>query len=378
MVDEDLEQLQVGDSLIGKITYLCLELGRGVNDLVRVWLDNGNDGYVKTAILIDMIVTLKEKVSAETAAANSLTHKEQYDQQTAQAISRLTIPMDEDLAASYGVNLSEAYREAASMDKEKKLDYLEKIYWDLLQVRTLGAHNMRKPFDYLQSMNDMAYSEVLKTQSDEGKALALMFGDPNKAKSFMSSISEDEKEKIVQNMLSMSSLSKKQILDMDANLKLQLINSSLNPSENLVNLFPRTIDMLNSLSPVDEIKVLRKVVATMPEGGTTLKQQFTTLAFIDQWNEEYIEKLVKVATSAELVQLIFLVPEAEDVVLNACPDKMKMIISDDLSMQTPDEQTIAKGVKQLKAKWKQICATEGIAMSNVINFDKQGWMKNVG
>lgn len=376
--DEELDLLQAGEELIGKITFLCLELGKGVNDLVRFWLDNGNEGYLKTAVLVDMIVTLKEKVSAETEAANHA-QKHKYPQETAVAITTLKIPLDTDLASAYGVNLSEAYREAAAMTPEAKLDFLEKIYWDLLQIRTIGAQNMRKPFDYLQSMNDMAFAEALKTQPDDTKALALMFGDPQKTKVFMSSISDTEKEKIVANMMGLTQVSKKQIWDVDTSMKLKLINSTMNPEESLVNLFPRTIDMLNSLSPVDEIKVLRKTVVQMPDGGVTVKQQLTSLAFIDQWHEEYVAKLVKVSTSAELVQLLTLIPEARNIVLGACPDKMRMIIEDDLSMATPDDALLAKSIKQLKGRWKQICASENIAMGNVINFERNNnWMKNAG
>lgn len=375
--EENLELLQVGEELIGKITYLCLELGKGVNDLVRFWLDNGSEGYLKTAVLVDMIVTLKEKVSAETEAAN-LTFKQKYPQETAAAIAKLVIPLDPDLASSYGVNLSEAYREAANMADDVKVEFLEKIYWDLLQIRTLGAHNMRKPFDYLQAMNDMAFAEAMKTQSDEAKALALMFGDSKKTKTFLSTVNEQEKERIVSNMMNLTQVSKKQISDIDSAMKLKLINSTMNPEESLVNLFPRTIELLNTLSPLDEVKVLRRTVATLPDRGLTVKQQHTTLAFVDEWHEEYVAKLVKVSTSAELVHLIQVIPECKDLVLSVCPDKMKMIISDDLAMTTPDENTLAKTIKQLKQKWKTICMNENIAMGHVINLDHKAYgIRNV-
>lgn len=375
--DEDLELLQAGEELIGKITFLCLELGKGVNDLVRFWLDNGKDGYLKTAVLIDMIITLKEKVSTETEAAN-LTNKVKHAHETAAAISSLQIPIDEDLASAFSVNLGEAYREAAVMTQEAKVSLLEKIYWDLVQIRTLGPQNMRQPFDYLQTMNDMAFSEALKTQPDDTKALALMFGDPKKTKAFLSAASATEKEKLITNMMGLSQVSKKQIWDIDSAMKLKLINSSLRPEDNLVDLFPRTIDMLNTMSPIDEIKVLRKTVNQLPDKGVTMKTQLTSLAFIDEWYPEYVAKLVKVSTAQELVQLIQLIPESRDVVLSACPDKMKMIIQDDLDVASKDEAAIGKAMRQLKTRWKNICASENIAMGSVLDPSaKPEWIKNV-
>ena len=132
--------------------------------------------------------------------------------------------------------------------------------------------------------------------------------------------------------------------------------------------------MLNSLSPVDEIKTLRGVIESLPDKGVSIKQQHITLAFIDEWHEEYIVKLLKVAKTNELVELIKMVPEAEDLILRNCPETMKMIIADDIKMKSPDNQTVYKLIKQLKTRWKAIVTTENISMNDVINFEyRQGW-----
>lgn len=372
----NLEKIsQESQLLIGKIGFLHLELGRGVNELVRLWMDNGTDGFLKTAVLVDLIITIKEKLSTD-FSASIIEQRNFLSPEIASAISSLEIPLDEDLAHIHGVSLSEAYRETSRMTLETKLSYFEKIYWDLLQIKTLGLQNMRKPFDYLQSMNDLAYSEVLNTQADDAKALALMFGDAQKSKIFLSSMNTLEKEKIVVNMLKMSQVSKKQIWDIDSSVKLRLLNSSMNPSEEYVNLFPRTIEMLNSMSPMDEILVLRKIVQTLPDGGSTLKQQYTTLAFVDEWNVEYIDKLIKISTSSELVHLIQLIPECANSILAACPEKLKMIITDDLKMQNDNQQDVVRSLKQLKSKFKNLCVTESIPMGKVVSFDKPERMKN--
>jgi hypothetical protein len=380
--DEHLKEKSVGqsaqeDELVGKIIYLCLELNRGVNELVRIWLDNGNDGYLKTAVLIDTIVTLKEKVSAETSAA-SINLKANQSAETSAAIARLSIPLDDDLTTSYGVNLSEAYSQAAQMQVDEKKQYLDKIYWDLLQLRTLGVKNMRKPFDYLQAMSDVDFNEAMKFQADEAKALALMFGDQTKRKNYFSSIQGDEKEKIVQIMIGLSQISKKQIWDFDAAVKVKLISSSLNLSENFVNLLPRTMEMLGSLGAVDEIKMLRKVCTTLPDQGTAIKQQHATLAFIDEWHEPYVTRLVKIASSSELVNLIHVIPEARESVLIVCPDKVRMMVIDDLNLKPSDPQTVEKNMYELRRKWKNICTTQNINISLVVNpFGRTPLIKEV-
>jgi len=339
------------DQLVRKIAFICLELGRQVNDLVRVWLDNGNDGFMKAAVLIDTIVSVREKIRLETGA-----------------IPALAIPLDSDLSTSYEENIAEAYRRTPDLQPHERIDLLEKIYWDLISLKTLGVKSLRRPFDFMQSMNDLNFIETIKTQAESAKALALMYSEPARAQAYLTSINNTDRERVLIEMINSSQISKKQLWDLDASVKVNLINQSMRPEENVVDLFPRTVEILKTLGAVEEIRILRRVSTSLMDGGITIKQQFTTLAFVDEWREEYIAKLVNVASSTELVQLIRLVPEVEQKILNACADKMKMIVQDDLRMPVPDDSTIAKNIRILKQKWINVVLAEAIPMSKVVSI----------
>jgi HAMP domain-containing protein len=359
IVEDELKQPPDTENLLGKITFLCYELGARVNELVRVWLDNGGEGFLKTAVLIDTIVTFRERFIAESKVP-----------------STLKIPLDSDLATSYEVNITEAYRQTAQLTPELRAENLNKIYWDLLSMQTLGVKAMRRPFDYLQSMNDFAYTEALKVQSDEARALALMFADPSKTKLVLETSGDEEKAKMIQSMIKMSQVSKKQIWDIDSSVKIQMLNRALSAEDNVVNLLPRMMDILNSLSPVEEIRVLRKIASGLADHGTTLKQKYVTLAFVDEWHTEFVSKLAAIATTSEMVQLIHLIPDVKETVLSASSERMKMIIRDDLKIQRSDEVALAKSIKQLRQKWRQLCANENIVMGDVISFKKKDDHKN--
>lgn len=339
------------DQLVRKVAFICLELGRQVNDLVRVWLDNGNEGFMKAAVLIDTIVSVREKIRLETGA-----------------IPALAIPLDSDLSSSYEENLAEAYRRTPDLQEHERSDLLEKIYWDLISLKTLGVKSLRRPFDFMQSMNDLSFIETMRTQGESAKALALMYSEPARAQAYLTSINSVERERVLVEMINSSQISKKQIWDLDASVKVNLINQSMSPDENVVDLFPRTVEILKTLGAVEEIRVLRKVSSSLLDGGIIIKQQFTTLAFVDEWREEYIAKLVNVASASELVQLIRLVPEVEQKILNACADKMKMIVEDDLRMPRADDSTIAKNIRILKQKWINVVLSETIPMSKVVSI----------
>lgn len=360
LIDSTLRPPPVLDELLGKISLLCMELGSRVNELVQVWLSNGTEGYLKAAVLIDSIVAVREKMRGESV------------------IAALRIPLDADLATSYEVNIVEAYRQASQMSKETKFEYLGRIYWDLLSIRTLGLESMRRPFDYMQGMNDVDFTELLNAQDNQTKALALMFSDSNRTKIFLEKVDDAGKEQIIHSMLNISQISKKQIRSMDGFLKEKFSQHTQNAEGSLVNLFPRTVDILNSITAVDEIRVLRNVVQALPDEGVTLKQQYVTLAFVDEWHMEYISKLVRIASISELAQLIHMVPEVQESILSVCSDRMKTMLQDDLRMRVPEIGVLDKNMQALRSKWRAFCLNENISMGKVMSFKKRDDLKHAG
>ncbi|NUN06852.1 MAG: hypothetical protein HUU57_13945 [Bdellovibrio sp.] len=348
------------EHILGKIAFVCLELGNKVNELVRVWVDSGENGYIKAALLIDSMMAAREKIMNSTGA-----------------LPAMRIPLDEDIASSQEESLAEAYRQASQMDDFDRLAKLEEIYWDLISVKTLGLQSLRRPFDFLQSLNQESLAEVLEQQKEENKALALMYLPEDTKKTYLNSIEDSEKEKVILQMLIKSQISQKMIWDVDTSLKVTLINQSAQAQEKLVNLFPRTIEVLETLDTLSEIRMLLNIAPSLPDGGLILKQQYTTLAFIADWKPEYVRRLVKSCTGQEVVRLIRTLPAAQEVILSACTDKIRMIVTDDLQLaDQEDALNITKVLSGIKNKWLKIVASENIPMTKVLQVSARGEMRH--
>lgn len=348
------------EHVLGKIAFVCMELGKRVNELVRVWIDSGDEGYVKAALLIDTMLAAREKIMSETGT-----------------LPALQIPLDADIVDSREENLSEGYRQVSTMMDFERFKKLEEIYWDLISVKTLGLQSLRRPFDFLQSLNSLALLEVLQPQRDETKALALMYLPTEAKTEYLNLVDESEKEKIIFQMLNNSHVTQKQIWDLDTAVKVTLLNQGLQSIEKLVNLFPRTVEVLQTLDALGEIRMLKKICPGLPEQGLIVKQQYTTLAFIYEWKPEYVRRLISVATGNEIVILIKTIPEAKEVVLASCTDKVRLIVEDDLKIATQtDERESEKAIRSLKSKWLKISSNENIPMSKVIEQGKKLEEKN--
>lgn len=341
---------------IAKIAFVCMELKEKVNELVRVWLDNGDEGIIKTALLVDAIITAREKILAR-----------------AGALPALQIPLDPEVVQAREENLAEAFREVAAMEIEDRLPKLEQIYWDLISVRTLGLQSLRRPFDFLAGMNTQEIQTVLSTQKTDARALAVMYMDSEVKTEFVNSLHEPERETVIAGVLAYSQISQKTIWDMDTAVKVASMTVAEPNKERVVNLFPRTLEVLQTLNSLDEIRILRRIVPSLPDQGRTLKTQYSTLAFVDSWRPEYVRKLTSVATGDELTTLIRTVPQGKDRILSECPPKVRTIVEDDLKMNTTFEDSVTNNrLDALRSKWNTIVASERISLARVIEMPPVG------
>jgi hypothetical protein len=339
------------DHILGKIAMVCLEIGQeGVSNLVRVWIDSGSEGITKTAILIDAILGARERIMNETGV-----------------MPELSIPIDKDIINAQEEALVEEYRKASRMNNFERFENLEKIYWDLVSVKTLGLQSLRRPFDYLQSINSDNLIELFQNQKSDIGALALMYL-PNEIRSqILEGFEPQQKEEIITQMLDNNQISQRQIWDLDTTLKVSVLNQSAEPTEKLVNLFPRTIEVLQSLDALGEMELLRKICPSLKDQGLVVKKQYSTLAFVDEWNEDYVKQLTTIGTSAELVSLIKAIPTIKESVLRVMNEKSRIIIEDDLKIVFNDEKAkMQKDLSVLKSKWVRKLANENIPMSKVI------------
>lgn len=342
------------ERLTSKIAFVCLELTDRLNDLVRVWIDAGDEGFIKTALLIDTLVNAREKIMTQTGA-----------------LPPLRIPIDESLMKLREENLSEAYRHVSTMAEHEKTNLLEQIYWDLVSCRTLGLQSLRRPFDFLNGMAKENVVELLKTQKDDAKALAIVYLPSEVQTQVLNDFEEGKRVELIKNMLSQAQISQKQIWDLDTSVKVATINQSAHPEEKLVNLFPRTIEVLDGLGPLDEIKILRQVAPQLPDDGLILKQQYSSLSFVDEWKPLYVKKLAQVATGDELLALIIQIPDAREGILEQCSPKIRIIIEDDLKMNTSqDDSALATKLITLRSKWNRIVTSENLPMTKVLETRK--------
>ncbi|MBO9666184.1 MAG: hypothetical protein J7501_05170, partial [Bdellovibrio sp.] len=337
------------DALIKKIAFICMEIGTKTNELIKVWIDANEEGFTKTALLVDCLISAREKIMKETGA-----------------MAALRVPLEQDMISNYEEHLAESYRNIANMDDLEKLQILNVIYWDLISVRTLGIQSLRRPFDFLNQAEVHDVKDLLEHQPEDTRALALMYLPKETQSDLLTQMDEFEKLNTIRNMLLNSEVNVKKIWDHDTSVKVIVESQQSKEQTRLVNLFPRTLDAIQTLSPVDEITTLRKVAPSLPMDGKSLKHNYITFAFIDEWKPDFIRRLTQIATAEEVLQLIKVLPAAQNAILAECPPVMKTILEDDLKLNSKIDLNLQnQKIKLLKAKWTKILHAENITIARI-------------
>lgn len=343
------------DQMIKKIAFVCLEVGAKVNDLVKVWIDANEDGFKKTALLVDCLVCAREKIMTETGA-----------------LAPLRIPIEQEMIANYEEHLSEAYRNVSGMDESEKLEWMNAIYWDLISVRTLGLQSLRRPFDFLSQSEASEVVEVLQSQNEDTKALALMYLPKETQSDVLGQMDEFNRMNTIRSMLMNSEVDARKLWDHDTSVKVVVETQNSKDPVRLVNLFPRTLDAIQSLSQLDEIATLRKVCPSLPNEGKNLKHNYVTLAFVDEWKADALRRLTQIATADEVLQLMRVIPTAQSQLLQECPPMMRTILEDDLKLSAITDTNLQnQKLKGLRNKWAKLLQSENIALSRIYAESKQ-------
>ncbi|WP_413293371.1 hypothetical protein ACLSU7_18475 [Bdellovibrio sp. HCB185ZH] len=337
------------DMMIKKIAFVCMEIGARTNELIKVWIDANEEGFAKTALLVDCLITAREKIMKETGA-----------------MAALRIPLEQEMISNYEEHLAEAYRNVGMMDDPEKLTMLKGIYWDLISVRTLGIQSLRRPFDFLNQASSADVRELLDHQPDDTRALAMMYLPKETQSDILTNMDEFNKLNTIRSMLLNAEVDVKKIWDHDTSVKVVVESQQSKEQTRLVNLFPRTLEAIQTLTPVDEITTLRKVSPSLPMDGRNLKHNYVTLAFVEEWKPDYIRRLTQIATAEEVLNLIRVVPQAQEAILAQCPPMMKTILSDDLKLNSKVDLNVQnQKVKALKAKWAKLLQAENITIARI-------------
>ncbi len=331
------------DRLMSKITFLILDLSVQFSHLLSIWLDAGPEGHQKIALAFDSVISKKELFEKQ-----GLT------------VQKFSL---QDLSSELSEKVHESFLKVQQMKSKEKLQMLDSTYWDIISFKTFGPRVLRRPFDHLKILDDEQIGKVLLNQKRDVQALALLYLENNQKKNFMSKMNEDEKVHLIASMIGSATMSKSDLVDIDSAVKIAVEKSAVTDSGK-IGLMPRSISLLENLSAIEELRILKRIVPVLPQQGASLKKKYFSLAFMEEWSEFGFEKISSVITADEVVALLKIFPEVKSALFSFIAPRMRTMVEDDLgSLTNMTNDQLNDKLESIRLKMKRFIEHNKINLS---------------
>ncbi|MDR3606918.1 MAG: hypothetical protein P4M08_06000 [Oligoflexia bacterium] len=274
-----------------RVSDLLPRMTGGPASLIRAWCQNGEEGQLKLACL------------AEAAGKD---------------LGKLPVPVD------MLQSVSKVFSKMPDLGMKEKRDLLKKIYWDFLMAINLGAESFEQPFDYLGGVNVKMVNQTLMSQNPKMKTLVALYMPEKLRQAYFKSLNEDAKRDLLNAAAQMSDIPADELKSLDHDFK-----SMLRPdgAKSLVSLEMSLSKIVDAMSPLEQIKIISGMAGGAFE---KFKRTAPSLAFVGEWTNEALSRLLSQVMPDELAAFLSLKPELQERFFALCPPMTAEVASDEL------------------------------------------------
>lgn len=274
------------------LASLAPRLSKQFEGIIRSWCAAGDDGRRKLACFAEAV---------------------------GRDLGKLPIPEEalEDLAKIF-----------SSMSETKlneKRDLLQKAYWDLLMALNLGSESLDQPFGYLNSVSTSTMTQLLVEQNAKLKTLVTLYMPQGLREKYVQSLSEDAKKELLQSAAGMTEIPSDELHNIDG-----IIKGKLRPetNKNMVPLGMSLTKLASSLGFIEQVTLLSGMQGPAIQ---EYKRTVPSLAFVGEWPDEALGRLLAAAQPDEVVALARIRPDLKDRMLSLCAPMTAEVAADELS-----------------------------------------------
>ncbi|MGK5085181.1 hypothetical protein WDW37_17980 [Bdellovibrionota bacterium FG-1] len=293
------------NGFLDKIRTLVTQLGPRLEPIMATWTQAGEEGTFKMACFIDAVTEMQEHFNVPAEARNGM------------------------------IDVFKRMSEFPLLDR---LQTVEKVYWDVVAFKTLGAEGMEKPFEYLGRSNGGLLNEMLINENSRMRTLVALHMPEQTRTQYFGTLSPDSLEELIEEAFKLDKVSKTDVQALNNSLKSKFNGTA---AEAEIQVQPMLARLLESLKPTAEIAILRKLEERLGSAMTSFKENYPSLAFVGWWSDAALTSLFATAPQGEIASFLRLIPEVKGRVLAVCPPMTRQIVEDGLKREdrtTADER----------------------------------------
>lgn len=297
VIERRAKENEIVKKEIDELTVRLIELSAKAKDsfemVVRNWCNGGEAGRFR-------LVCFAEAVQKD--------------------LGRLPIPVDaiEDV--------KKIFSQMPAVQLAEKKTALEKVYWDLLQVVNLGSESLVTPFSYLSNAKMESVQTVLIEKNAKMRALVTLYMPEELRFEYLRSLDSEKKKEILSSAAQLDAISLAEFKTLDQQIEGQLQQLSTGGEES-IRLESPLAKVIAGFTLLEQMQYLREVPSEMIKN---YKKSVPCLAFLDEWPDNGLSRLVNKMTVDEIVNLIGCLPVVEQRILSLAPPMSAEMAKDEL------------------------------------------------
>ena len=335
---ERTQNEQAVTNLTHRLNELALKVSHDMESIVRSWCQQGDPGKLRLACFAEAV---------------------------GKEIGKLPIPVD---AVS---DITRLFAKMSNLDPAEKKEALQKAYWDILAVINLGPEALEQPFGYLGGINIGMMKEMLMDQNPKMQTLVSIHLPVDVRAQYIKTLTAESKVAMLTSAVKLNEIPIDELKTLDNTLKQKFKPQAPAGSIPLELSLKKLFD---ALTPIEQLTLLPLV---QEPAMLDFKRKTATLAFINEWPDDAIKRLVDGSSADHLVAFLKVRPELSERLLNLCPPLTAELVKDELtSLKTLTEKELNLKIKffalhlEVMVKSKQISMEEIFANTQKIFLNK--------
>jgi len=331
--------------LHAKIVWSSSENLQRLNDVMQGWLESGDRGLFKAACLMDVLISFGGRSEKQ---------------------NRLPFEWSMTVPATFQKKMRDVFLKMTTLENPEKIKILDEVYWDLVTLKVLGERNLKQPFQYISAIPVSEMKTLLDQQNPRMRTLVVLHMPEDVRDDYMKTLPLPAKKEIFEQTIQMEKVLATDIETASEALKFEVKRGSKETDAQSVSLRSMAPKLLESMSVRDEISLLKEISRSLSDGGLSLKRNFPSLAFINEWPDAKAKMVFMSASMDEVLTLLRMMPEVREKILPLCAPRVREIVSEDLKKEDQaSPEAKEKSLASLKLRLLQVINQENIHLEEI-------------
>lgn len=294
VVDSELEASIVTqlDHMKEQIKDLAPKVVDQLDSLITEWCDQGEEGLFLLASFAEI---------------------------SGSVLGSLPIPKDEKK------KMSSIFAQMHETENSRKLEFFNRVYWDLISALNLGTESLHRPFSFLGNSGMSTLSNVLLGNDLETQTVISLYMPEKMRKKYFAGLDDEKRIELLNAAAKMSSITEESLQSIEDHVAPYFGESD--SEESSVPMDMTLVKLVESMGFVDSCRILPSIEGPVMD---KFKLQTAHIGFLASWDKSAIGVIAKYASNEALLAYLRVVPEMKHYVLEFVPPRTQQILEDDL------------------------------------------------